>query len=500
MFSSHPLKRSLRAKVTVAVVVPLALILGLFTILQYTNHQQVVLSDVSRLAAYSGQVVEANLRHSMLDSDFAEVQALLNAIGDSNKFRVIYVLDTSGTVIFAPNGQDVGVRLENSQPDCQPCHRLSASDRPDSVVAVSSDGQRVFRSMQPIENGPECARCHGTDDQLRGLLLTDIPMAPLEASLTANLRSNLLWSVGIILSTILLVNIVLNRLVLSRLERLIAAINEFGQGDLASAIPEDEPDEIGQMAGAFNRMAHRVEKRESENLALSEGLRRQSALRGELFKRLITAQEDERKRLARELHDELGQALTGLIFRAEAMGELFSIDPGSAHEKLVEIRSLAGETSQIMYELIMDLRPAALDDLGLAAAIRAYADRLLADTNTTFVLDTNGLQDRLPSTLETTLYRVFQEALSNVVRHAGAERVQIALRKCDSVFEGEIVDNGKGFALDSINMNGNSSRGLGLLGMQERVAQCGGYMDIVSRPGSGTRIMVRLPLKEVACG
>jgi signal transduction histidine kinase len=254
------------------------------------------------------------------------------------------------------------------------------------------------------------------------------------------------------------------------------------------------------MAGAFNRMAHRVENRELENLALSEGLRRQSALRGELFKRLITAQEDERKRLARELHDELGQALTGLIFRAEAMGELFSIDPGSAHEILVEIRSLAGETSQIMYELIMDLRPAALDDLGLAAAIRAYAERLLADTKTTFVLDTNGLQDRLPPALETTMYRVFQEALSNVVRHAGAGRVQITLRKCDSVFEGEIADNGKGFALESINMNGKSSRGLGLLGMQERVAQCGGYMDIVSRPGSGTRIMVRLPLKEVAGG
>lgn len=500
MFFTHLLKGSLRAKVTLAVVLPLALILGAFTTVQYIRHRKLVLSDVALLASYSGQVVEANLRHSMLESDFAEVQSLLDAMGETGNFRVVYVLDTSGMVIFAPDGKNVGLTLENNQPDCQQCHRLAASTRPASIVTFAGDGERVFRSMQPIENGPECARCHGTEDRLRGLLLTDISLAPLEASLTANLRSNLLWSLGIILSTILLVNLIVSRLVLNRLESLGAAIDEFGQSKRSAPIPEMSPDEIGQMAGAFNRMAQRIETRAAENRALSESLRHQSALRGELLKRLITAQEDERKRLARELHDELGQALTGLIFRVEAMGECFTSDPQKALAKLEEIRDLAGETSNLMYELIMDLRPAALDDLGLPAAVRAYADRLFAATNTIFALDADGLEDRLPPALETATYRIVQEALSNVLRHADARQVRITLRQCDGAFEGEIVDNGQGFALESINRNGSNSRGLGLLGMQERVAQCGGRMEITSRPGSGTRILIRLPLKEDACG
>src|SRR5574341_901788 len=321
------LRRSLRAKVTLAVVLPLTLILGLFTTTQYMNHRKVVLSDVSLLASYSGQVIEANLRHSMLNSDFTEVQALLDAIGESEKFQIVYVLDTSGQVIFSPNNQDLGLRLNNQRPDCQPCHSLPVEERPASIVVSAVGGQRVFRSMQPIRNGPECAQCHGTEDRLRGLLLTDIPMAPLEASISSNLRSNLLWSLSILLSTIVLVNVVLSRFVLSRLEGVAAAITGFGQGQPLAPIPDVKPDEIGQLGNAFNRMAQQVEIREAENLALSENLRWQSALRGKLLSRLITAQENERKRVARELHDHLGQALAGLTFRAESMGQLFASDP-----------------------------------------------------------------------------------------------------------------------------------------------------------------------------
>lgn len=500
MLSSHRFRRSLRAKVTLAVVLPLILILGLFTTVQYARHRKIVLSDVSLLAAYSGQVIEANLRHSMLNSDFAEVQALLDAIGESEKFRVVYVIDTSGQVIFSPNGQDVGLRLDNSGSDCQPCHRLPITDRPESVVVTTREGQHIFRSMQPIWNGPECAQCHGTEDRVRGLLLTDISMEPLEASVTSNLRSNLMWSLGILVSTTVLVNVVLSRFVLRRLEGVIAAMAGLGQAKPLVPIPESEPDEIGQVGNAFNQMAQRVKTREAENLALSENLRSQSALRGQLLKRLITAQEDERKRLARELHDHLGQALAGLTFRAETMGQLLSSNPESALDKLEEIRELAGETSQLMYELVMDLRPAALDDLGLAPALRAYASRILADTGITFALNGDKLIDRLPPALETTLYRVFQEALTNIVRHADAQHVQFCLRHWDGVFEGEIVDDGRGFDLHTVQIDGNHARGLGLLGMQERIAQCGGSMEIISKPGGGTRIFIRIPLKEVTCG
>ncbi len=500
MLSPHRLRSSLRAKVTFAVVLPLILMLTIFITVQHVQHRRVVLSDVSLLAAYSGQVLEANLRHSMLNSDFAEVQALLDAIGESERFRVVYVMDTTGRIIFSPNGQDVGLRLDNSEPDCQPCHRLPGAERPASAVTTTSDGQRIFRSMQPIRNDPECAQCHGTEDRLRGLVLTDISMAPLEASVQAHLRNSLLWSIGIVLGTTLLVNVVVSRFVLSRLERVAAAIAGFGQGRLLAPIPEMEPDEIGQLSSAFNLMAKQVKTREAENRALSENLRSQSALRGRLLKRLTTAQEDERRRIARELHDELGQILSGLAFRAEAMETLIESAPERAREQLEPIRQLASQATRRMYGLILDLRPSVLDDLGLAAALRVYAERLLVDTGITFNLNTDELTARLPPEVETTLYRLYQEALSNVMRHAGAKQVTIRLAQNGDVFEGEISDDGQGFDPEMMRVDGHSPRGLGLLGMQERVEQCAGQLEVISRRGGGTLIRIRIPLTEANNG
>jgi len=142
------------------------------------------------------------------------------------------------------------------------------------------------------------------------------------------------------------------------------------------------------------------------------------------------------------------------------------------------------------------LRPSVLDDLGLAAALRSHAERVLNGSGITFKLDPSGLIKRLPPSIETALYRIFQEALSNVVKHSGADQVKITLAQRDGVFEGEIVDNGHGFNPEDIDREANSPHGLGLLGMQERLAQCGGSMDIISRKGEGTRIQVRIPLAK----
>ncbi len=499
--TSNPVKRSLRAKVTLGVVLPLILILGAFTAIQYEHHQATVLANLSRLASLSGQVIESDLRHAMLNSDFTEVRALLHTIGESAEFKIIYVLDTSGEVIFAADKQSIGTQLDNRAANCQPCHGLPVGMRPSSVVVTGDTGQRVFRSMNPIRNEAACAECHSADKPLLGLLLTDIPVSPMEDALAADLRETMLWWVGAIAVTVFVVNLVLSRFVLRRLEGLAGAIKGLGQGRLPLLLPETEPDEIGQVAAAFNTMAHQVEDRDAENQALSEDLRRQHAQRGELLKRLITVQENERRRVARELHDELGQALTGLALRAELMERLLDSNPGSALETLDQIRTLINETTERMYDLILDLRPSALDDLGLAVALRVYAERLLTGTGIAFELDVVGLNNRLPPTIETALYRIFQETLTNVVRHAGARHVRIKLARHDGVFEGGIVDDGRGFDREAVHPNGNSPHGLGLLGIQERVTQCGGQLEIISEPGAGAGVHICIPLMEdESCG
>lgn len=491
------LHSNLRLKVTLGVVLPLLLILGVFTALEYQHQKAVLLENLSLLSSHSGKIIEDNLRQQMVKTDFAGMQQLLDSIGESEGFRRVDLIDTSGKIIFAPSGQGVGQQLDNHQPECQPCHRLPADERPSSIVVTTASGERVFRSMNPIENSSECTRCHSKSTRLIGLLLTDISTAPFESALNADLRENLMWSGLMILVVVLVVNLALSHFVLHRLEGFAGSIRALGHGRVPSPLPEDQPDEIGQLAGAFNTMARQVETRDRENTALSERLREQNARRGELLTRLITAQEDERQRVARELHDDLGQGLSGLALQVQVTQRLIESEPGRAMQQLRDVRRLITETTDRMYELIMALRPSALDDLGLAAALRAHVERCSNGSGVEFHIDAHQLPGRLPEDLETTLYRIFQESISNVVRHAQASRANITLVHKNGFFEGEIQDNGAGFDPHSVQLKGDQPRGLGLMGMHERVHQWGGSLQVHSRPGAGTKIVVHIPIPEV---
>ena len=470
---------SVRVKVTLGVVVPMLLIFSLFTMLEYRRFRRDLLDNLTLFASYSAQIVETNLRHQMVEADNAGMQRLPNTLGARAEFETVYVLNTDGAVVYAPSADDVTLKLDNREAACQPCHALPVAERPESIVVTLPGGQRVFRSMYSLENKAECARCHGSDGRLLGLLLTDISLAPIEAPLAASLRSNLWWWAGTLLVTIAIVNVVVSRGVLDRLEQLTVRISDFGQGRIGPSAPA-AADEIGQMALVFDDMAVRIEQRRQENQGLSESLRLQSAQRGELLQRLISAQEDERRRIARGLHDDLGQTLSGLALRVEVARRLLQVDPDRALQQLDEIEKLLAHSTGDMYDIILDLRPSALDDLGLAPALRAFCERLLAGKGLTYTFDDRDLTQRLPPEIETVLFRLFQEALSNVVRHARAGHVTVRMALAGGVFQGTIADDGQGFEPHSVRLDGSEARGLGLLGMQERVAHCGGMIVIAS--------------------
>ncbi|OGO30855.1 MAG: hypothetical protein A2136_06275 [Chloroflexi bacterium RBG_16_54_11] len=493
----NSIDRSLRAKVTMGIIIPIVLMLCIFTVIEYTHHRSVFLNSLSILASYNGQVIEDTLRYSMLMSDFVDVQRVLDTVGKNENFRVLYLLDTSGRVIFAPNGANIGIQLDNHNPTCQTCHKLPPNERPSGVVVSEDNGQRVFRSMQPIDNSPACSQCHDPQQRIIGLLLTDISVVPFETAFVTDLREKLLLGGSTILISAIFANLVIGRLVIRRLKKVSDALARFGGGKRNLHLATGSSDEIGELEVDFDDMGQRIQAGESENQALSEDLRRQTIQQQELLKRLITAQEDERKRVARELHDELGQSLSALALHSEVMGQFIHTDPERALEQLLLTRGLIDKTTQQMYELILDLRPSALDDLGLAVALRSLGERVLNISGITFELDTSSLIKRLPPAIEIALYRIFQEALSNVVKHSGADHVKITLAECDGIFAGEIMDNGHGFRLENIDREANDPHGLGLLGMQERLAQCGGNMHIFSREGEGTRIQVRIPLAKV---
>jgi signal transduction histidine kinase len=493
VISFFALRNSLRLKVSLGVLFPLLLVLSTFTILEYQQLRRAMLSQLSLIASQSGQVIEENLRQQMLVNDFASIQRILDSIDESQGFRSIFLLNPQAKVIFSPFGQDVGLQLDKSQPSCQICHSLPASERMQSVVVTSVEGVDVFRSMKPIENSPACSQCHDPEQRIIGLLLIDIGTGPVEASLTRDLRRNLLWWGAAILVVLVVVNLGLNFFVLHPLEGFASAFNDMGVGQSPPCLPEGQSDEIGRLAKGFNWMAQQVESRQLENTALSARLRTQNMQRGELLKRLITVQEDERKRIARELHDELGQSLSALSLHTEGILRLLDVDPSRAREQTDKVKHLAVEASEQMHDLILDLRPSVLDDLGLAAALRSYADHLFSATSTSYILDASHLVERLPQAVETALYRSFQEALNNIARHAGATLVSISLTKDERGFTGEIRDNGQGFDPAIIQVGDDDPRGLGILGMQERITICGGRLEIHSESGQGTLISIHIP-------
>jgi two-component system, NarL family, sensor histidine kinase DevS len=217
-------------------------------------------------------------------------------------------------------------------------------------------------------------------------------------------------------------------------------------------------------------------------VALSERVARDTV------RRVIDAQESERRRLALELHDETGQALTSILLGLKAIRAAPS--PDLAEQAEAGVRELVVQALQDVRALAVELRPAALDDFGLGPALERLAHTFAEQSGLSTTVEVS-LERRLAPELETTLYRVVQEALTNVVKHAGAERVSIVVTTRDRQVVATIDDDGRGFA-----EGGVRDGALGLLGMRERLALVDGSLAVESSPGNGTTVSAKAPLRE----
>lgn len=234
---------------------------------------------------------------------------------------------------------------------------------------------------------------------------------------------------------------------------------------------------------------------DDEDLRLGESLAQRAAIAVDLsqrvsrdaVRRVVEAQELERKRLARELHDETGQALTSILLGLRTLEQ--SIDSEDGRQAAAEVREIVVTTLQRVRRLAVELRPAALDDFGLVPALERLVDTYRAQSSLEIDLEVRLRDGRLPAEIETTLYRIVQEALTNVAKHARADRVSILLRERDGAVAVVIEDDGVGFDAGSA-----SSGGLGLAGMQERVSLVGGRFRVETAPGRGTTLAAEVPL------
>jgi signal transduction histidine kinase len=288
------------------------------------------------------------------------------------------------------------------------------------------------------------------------------------------------------------------------LRMLTDAAKRITNGDLERRIPALGEDEVGVLAQSLDCMQRtlktsletiaegkrdledKVQARTRELQELYREVQRKEEMRGELLKKVIAVQEEERKRIARELHDETSQDLATLLLSIETTSDS---QPEELKKKFIQMKGLTGRTLDSIHRLILDLRPSVLDDLGLTSAIRWVAESRLESSGIDLTFAVRGQERRLKPEIEITLFRIGQEAISNIARHAEASSVSIALDFTESHIGLEVEDNGQGF---SLNESPNGS--FGLLGMKERTSLLDGTFAIDSKPGNGTRLAVAIPV------
>jgi signal transduction histidine kinase len=296
------------------------------------------------------------------------------------------------------------------------------------------------------------------------------------------------------------------------LGRLGAAAERLARGELDAPIPTLGSDEVGRLAAAFEnvRVALKasLERVSRANALLEERVRertlaleranrdlkeREEARRRALGK-VIAAQEAERKRIARELHDETSQTLAALAMTLDATHEL--VADAEVRRRVDEAQALSVRALDGVHRLILDLRPSVLDDLGLQSAIEWYAERCLRARGIAVRCEFSGLEGRLPVELEAAVFRIAQEAMTNIARHAHAETVLVQCARHGGRLAVEIEDDGAGFVVAEQVPSERGGRGFGLLGMRERAELLGGTVVIESAPGAGTRVVLDVPIGE----
>ena len=302
-------------------------------------------------------------------------------------------------------------------------------------------------------------------------------------------QSDAWWTVLVAVSSVaisLLLNSIILRAALSAIEPLRQTVDEVRRGNRSARACRPlfgDPD-LRRLGDTLNALLDTVQAQQHE---LEAQLHRVQALSAAV----IRAQEQERLRIALELHDEASQALTAIIVGHRVIDQLDTLE--AIKGKSRELRGLTADTLDALHRLIHELRPSLLAERGLLPALRWHAEEYAQRFGLRPELTATGLDGRLPREVETVLFRIVQEALTNVARHAEARHVRVHLARRDGQVRATIEDDGRGFRPELIAWDGISTRGLGLLGMQERAALVDGHCEVQSAPGEGTRVVVTVP-------
>lgn len=413
----------------------------------------------------SARDLAARATDPILLNDLVSLQKLLLETQQNNPdLRYAFIVDKYGQVLVHTFGSGFPLSLLDA-------NRAEPQEHHHTVILETEDGL-VWDTAVPIFDGRAgTVRIGLSDARLRRAVET--------------VTAQILLVVALVSALGVLVAMILTFVLTRPLRELVNATQAVTSGDFTPRLERWADDEIGDLADAFNAM--------TEELARTDEIRRErEQLRRQLLEKVIATQEDERRRIARELHDSTSQNLTSLMVGLRNL-ETMCADP-RIEARAAELRAVASQTLDEVHEISSRLRPRILDDLGLAAALERLTREWQARYKTPVDLLIHGGEERLPEEIETAIYRIVQESLTNVARHAKAHSVSALVERRGDHVIAIVEDDGQGF--DPSQSPGEHH--LGLAGMRERAELLGGRLTIESEPGKGASVHVQIPLTGVS--
>lgn len=453
---------SIRTKI-LGIVLGLVALFGLsITVQVRTTLTQALEQQLEEQAISVGRDLAARATDLLLINNLYALHELLRDMLTNNaNVRYAFILNPEGAVVVHTFGEGFPVGLQAANP-------VEASDHHKALLLETDEGL-IWDVAVPIFDGragtarvglSEARLRYTVDNITSQLLITTVLISIIGISAAAFLT----WA--------------LTRPIL----HLVRAAQAVERGDFSPRLPRWANDELGELADAFNAMTAALARAAQERAE-------REMLRAQYVSGVIAAQEEERKRIARELHDSTSQALSSLMLGLRAL----SVMPEDVPRRAEELRQIAAHTLDEVHSLSLQLRPSVLDDLGLAAALERHVNDCRRRTHLHIDLALSGLEERLPPQVETALYRIVQEALTNIIRHAHAQTASICVERRDHSVRAIIEDDGIGFDPQAVAQKDGH---LGLYGIRERAELLGGKLIIESAPQQGCSLFVEIPLSQ----
>jgi signal transduction histidine kinase len=477
--------RSLQYKIATGILGAVALLFTVYVIWDYQFHRRKFLSELQDSAASLSAVISGGLIKVEMAGRHPEIlQGSIEEFGTIPSIDGIYLLDMAGSVRFSSKRAAIGRTYGISEEGCRDCH-LNRGKKPSSIF-IEKAGSLILRNVVDIPNQPQCQGCHSAASRLLGLLIVDLEAGRVRNRLRADLNSMLIKAGMTICGILAALGLLLSRLVIRRLKRLTADAETLLEArEQGAPRAQEGSDEIGQLGAAFNRMVTRLERYRRD-------VREKEEMRALLLEKIVQIQEEERKRISRELHDHVGQSLSALLLLIQGNECIAQDESRTRSEFENRILGLIDEVHHLAWEM----RPSILDDYGLDSALQTYAEDTAKHCGIPIDYQCNfpAQMARIPAWIEVILYRVAQEAITNLVRHSQASRASVVLLSQANNVILLIEDDGIGFELS---FPQNDRKGLGLIGMKERVNLCGGSCLIMSTLSRGTIVRVTIPMVKV---